>query len=97
MTEIPDFIHPYLWDTPIEGISITKHAKFIIERVLEYGNEEAIIWLNKTYTKNQVKEVLINSRRISPKTGVFYASMYEADPNELTCTKQPFTQKQNRF
>ena len=97
MHEIPDFILPYLWDTRIDKISLTENARFIIERVLENGNEKAIKWLNETFSKDKIIETLMCSRRISPKTGNFYASIYNIDPNGLVCIRKPFTQKQNRF
>jgi hypothetical protein len=97
MSLIPSHVKEFLWDINLETLSTEKHYKFIIERVLEFGDEEAMKWMIKTYTKEQIIEVLTSSKRISPKTGGFYALYFGIPREELLCIKKPFTQKQNRF
>ena len=97
MKKIPEFVFKYLWDVPRENISLDKYANFIIERVLEYGDSESINWLNKTYKKEKIIEVLKKSKKISTKTGIFYALYYDIPKGELLCIRKPFTQKQERF
>ena len=96
-SSIPASIAPYLWDTPIDDLSYDKHYAFIIERVLEYGDMEALIWLNETFDIGKIKEVLCTSKRISARTGNFYARIYQVDHTDLTCLQKPYIQKQNRF
>ena len=94
---IPESVSRYLWDTPIDQINIQKHATFIIERVLEYGEREAIAWINSTYDQAMIVAVIKNSKRISPKTANFYATIYGVDPKEVACLQKPSIPKQNRF
>ena len=97
MDKIPEHIKNYLWDVNFDTLSTQEHKKFIIERVLEYGDTEAIDWMNKTYTKDEIVGILKTSKRISTKTGNFYAIIYNVPKEELECIKKPYTQKQNRF
>ncbi len=97
MIEVPDFIHKYFWDIPINNLSLDKHYKYIIERILEIGDETAINWMNQQFSVDQIKAVLIKSKRISTKTGIFYAKIYGVNEHKLECIQKPFTQKQNRF
>jgi len=69
----------------------------MIERILELGDETAINWMNQQFTLDQIKEVLITSKRISTKTGIFYAKIYDVNEHKLECIQKPFIQKQNRF
>lgn len=97
MNQIPDHVKEFLWDINLETLNNETHYKFIIERVLEFGDEEALKWIQKEYEKSQILDVLKNSKRISPKTGSFYALYFGVPREELLCIKKPFTQKQNRF
>ncbi len=93
MGRISDFVSQHLWDTPKRNLSLIKHARFIIEGVLEYGDIESFKWLTKTFEEEQIKETLIKGRRISPKTGNFYALYFGLPKGDLLCIKKPFIQK----
>lgn len=95
--EIPQKILNYLWDTDHTTLSKEKHSKYIIERVLELGAKEDVKWLEEVYDLETIKNVLKNSKRISTKTGTYYAMVYDIPKEELECIKKPYTQKQNRF
>ena len=95
--EVPSNIKTYLWDVDISNLSAKDHAKFIIERVLEYGNFESLKWLMENFTKEQIINVLETSKRLSPKTGNFFAMYYKVPKESFECLKKPFTKKQNRF
>ena len=94
---LPDYITKYLLDVNTENISPVAHSVFIIERILEYGDTNSLKWIEKTYEKSKIIEVLKNSKKISPKTGNFYALYFNVSKEELLCICKPFTQKQNRF
>jgi hypothetical protein len=97
MPAIPEFVTKYLWDIDLKNLSQTKHKNFIIERVLEYGDQKTLRWLEKNYQKNEIITTLKSSKKISPKTGNFFALIYNIPKSELECIRKPFTQKQNRF
>jgi hypothetical protein len=95
--KLPDYITKYLWDVNLKDDSAVTHPEFIIERVLEYGDFKSLKWLEKTYDKDKITEVLKTSNKISTKTGNFYALYFNIPKEELLCIRKPFTQKQNRF
>ena len=97
MDKIPSYVTKYLWDVPIGKLSVSKDRGFIIERVLEYGDLRAFEWINKSFAKEEIVKVLKRSKKISPKSGGFYALYYGIAKESLECIQRPFTQKQNRF
>jgi hypothetical protein len=97
VNSIPKFIAKYLWDVEVGRLSLQEHSMFIIERVLEYGDLEALSWINKSYKKDIITSALKRSKRISSKSGNFYALFYNVPKDKLLCIRKPFTQKQNRF
>ena len=50
------------WDTDPKNIDPQKHARYIIERVLEFGEPSEIRWLFRTYPKSEIKRVMNLSR-----------------------------------
>ncbi len=97
MKAIPKYVEKYLWDVKTADLSTMAHAGFVIERVLEYGDTDSFNWILKTYKKDKILEVLRNSKRISPKTGNFFAFYFGIPKQELLCIRKPFIRKQDRF
>ena len=56
------------WDTDPRFIDAKKHAVYIIERVLEFGNDKEVRWVWNFYKLALIKKVVNNSRAISEKT-----------------------------
>ena len=94
---MPPHIASYLWDVPLDKLNLVKASKFVIERVLEYGNTEDVVWLEKTYGKELIIKTISESLRISAKTGNYFALRYKLDDSVLTCLRAPYIQKQHRF
>jgi bacterioferritin (cytochrome b1) len=65
---IPDRFRALFWDVDIERIQIKKHARYIIERILEYGDLDSIYWLQRVFSGQTILDVLSESRKISQKS-----------------------------
>lgn len=72
MKSLPLFLKKYFWDVDFYGLSKEKYAHFIIERVLEEGDDKAVKWLNDNFTVAEVKKVFARSRRLSPRSASFW-------------------------
>jgi len=95
--EIPQSVKLLLWDINPESVDLDKHATFIIERVIEYGDFPEIKWMEATFTREQLVTTLVQSRRISAKSGNFFAWKYNLNKEILQCLQNPYTNKQDRF
>ena len=56
------------WDTDPKKIDLQKNAQYVIERVLDFGNDKEVKWLWKFYDKKLLKKVVTNSRSLRPKS-----------------------------
>ena len=56
------------WDTDPKKIDLEKNAQYVIERVLDLGNDKEVKWLWNFYDKKLLKKVVTNSRSLSPKS-----------------------------
>ncbi len=50
------------WDVDLKSLDFKEHASYIIERVLDFGDDEDVRWLFSTYPKTVIRETLDNSR-----------------------------------
>ncbi|MBI2410319.1 MAG: hypothetical protein HYV32_00285 [Candidatus Kerfeldbacteria bacterium] len=50
------------WDVDPKTIDPKKHARYIIERILDYGSEDELRWLVSYYTTEKIKKTIRLSR-----------------------------------
>ena len=66
------------WDTNPRKININKNASYIIERVLEFGRDDEVRWLWKTYDKPAIRKVITKSRGLRPQTRSLWSLLLKA-------------------
>jgi len=71
------FRQALFWDTNPEKIDTQKNAQYVIERVLDFGNDTEVSWLWKTYDKNLLKEVVTKSRSLRPNTKALWTLLLQ--------------------
>lgn len=62
------FRQSLFWDTDPKKIDKKKNAKYIIERVLDHGNDKEVKWLYDFYNKKLLKNIVSKSRLLMPET-----------------------------
>lgn len=62
------FRRSLFWDVDPKTIDPKKHARYIIERILELGTDEEVRWMWDTYPHKMIYEVTRKSRALSPQT-----------------------------
>jgi hypothetical protein len=56
------FRQALFWDTDPKKLDINKHAKYIIERIMDFGNDEEVRWMRQQYPKSLLAQVTRTSR-----------------------------------
>ena len=62
------FRQELFWDVNPNKINTKKNAQYIIERVLDFGNDKEVQWLWNFYKKELLKKVVEKSRSLMPQT-----------------------------
>jgi hypothetical protein len=88
--EIPEYIKMVLWDVDTEELDLQKHWFFVIERIMDYGNENDVQWMLGTFSKEQLIEVVKKSRNLNRKTANFWALWFGIDREEIRCFKNTY-------
>lgn len=69
------FRQTLFWDVNPAKIDAKKNAKYVIERILDLGNDKEVKWMLKNYNKTTVKKVVANSRNLNPRTKSLWSLM----------------------
>ena len=62
------FRESLFWDTDPKKLDPKKHARYIIERVLDFGNDDEVRWMSRQYNQRTIKNIVDSSRALHPET-----------------------------
>ena len=72
------FRQSLFWDVDTKTIDLKKHARYIIERILDLGNDQEIKWLVHYYPPELIKDALNRSRGVlHEKTKALWMLIYQ--------------------
>lgn len=74
---IPNNLHPFFWDVDAGSIDPHEYAAYVIGRILEQGTEEAVAWMKATFQEEEIKKVISEDRRLSPRSATYWALIYD--------------------
>ena len=72
------FRQALFWDTNPKNIDTEKNAQYIIERILDFGNDREVKWLYNFYDKSLLKKVVAKSRSLMPETKNLWIMLLES-------------------
>lgn len=97
MQSLPIFLKKYFWDTKFTEIDEIQNSRYVIERVLEYGDKEALRWLFKNYPSSEIKEVVSKTRFLSLRSLFFWASLFNLNKRKVKCLRKPYLERRKVF
>ncbi len=83
---LPDYLRVYFWDIEIDELDLHQHSHFIISRILNEGNDQALAWLFDLYDRETIKNTVKASRSLSLKTARCWQNYFDLKEKELCCT-----------
>lgn len=96
-TKIPEEFRKYFWDIDAEKLNYQEKSIYVIERLLEFGDINALHWLLKTFEFKLLCEVLKKSRILSSKSAHFYSYYFDIPINQILCLQEDFRNKHKRI
>ena len=97
MKKLPESLKKYFWDVEFEKIALEKRRVYVLRRILEYGDEEAVSWMWKNFKKSEIKNVLSNYRGYSQKSANFWALLLNVPSEEVLCLKKHSSRDRKRI
>lgn len=83
--KVPENFRPLFWDVEWEKLDALTHQEFIMERVLNMGDETAVRWIIDTYSLDKVESLVKTSRRLSRKTARCWQNLLGLKEEEMCC------------
>jgi hypothetical protein len=77
VASVPERFRSLFWDTALENINLKTHGRYIVEKVLEFGDLDSFNWLCDIYPGWQIRETLLISRNLSEKSCNFWTIWFE--------------------
>ena len=84
---IPPHVRLLFWDTDPDAFDPTAYPVYTIERVLEYGDEEAVAWLRSMFTSDHICSVLRTDRRLTRLSANFWALILGVPPQDVAALR----------
>src|SRR3989344_5777979 len=94
MKKLPSFLKLYFWDVDFNKIDPEKSRMFVLKRILDRGNDTALKWLLKHYSKEDIKQLLLTTEDLSRKTANFWADLLNIDHTKVPCLQKPYSRIQ---
>lgn len=83
------------WDTDPKSIDVKAHKRFVLERILSRGDFDDFAWAKTTYTLDDFKEVVMESRSLDVRSRNFWQHYFGITPD--LCTETSLRQEQSAF
>ncbi|MDA2938122.1 hypothetical protein MYX75_07670 [Acidobacteria bacterium AH-259-A15] len=84
---IPKYLRPFFWDINLENFDPASYPEYTLYRLLEYGDDKAVVWLRETFSEAKIKEVIRTEGRLSRRSANFWALVYAVPFGEVAALK----------
>ncbi len=71
------FRRSLFWDVDPRSIDPRRHARYIIERILDLGDEEEVRWLARTYSRRMIRDTMARSRTLHEKSRSLWTLVFD--------------------
>ena len=68
---LPTQVTAYFWGDNLEQLNWSDHRKYIIQTLLEKGDQTALKWLFKQVKKSELKQ-LLTTLKLNPKSSNYW-------------------------
>jgi len=93
--KIPSYLKKYFWDTDFSKLDLQKNRSYILSRIFEYGDTNAVKWAFRNFPEQDIIKIVRESRTLSPKSGNFWALFFNINKTTLRCFQKSFLQLQS--
>jgi lipopolysaccharide export LptBFGC system permease protein LptF len=78
-SRLPQELKAYFWDMEFDELTIEKNSRIISERILNYGNINAVRWLFSWADKEYISSIIKKSRNINAKSRNYWELILTPD------------------
>ena len=94
---LPEFLRPLFWEVDFDRLRVRGHERYVIERVLEYGDLLEVRWMLGHFSEKEIVQTLRHSRALSFKSANFWAFIFGVPSEQVRCLSTPFRQRPGKI
>ncbi|AKD56834.1 DUF6922 domain-containing protein [Spirosoma radiotolerans] len=79
------------WDVDMQKLNYNDNARFVIEKIMNYGLWADILEILRFYGHERVKAEVVQARYLKKKTLSFCCAIFDLTPDQFRC----YTQQQS--
>jgi len=87
---IPPSLHHFFWDVDVKKLDPEKKPYFVISRLLDKGDVEAVKWVRSNYSEKEIGDSFMKLRDFSPKVARFWSLYLKIPEKDVVCLQQPY-------
>lgn len=88
--KLPAFTKKYFWDVDFSDLNFRENPEYVTARLLEYGDVKALKWLFGVADRKKLKQVVKQTRQLSPKSCYFWTNFFNINQSEPKCLKKSY-------
>jgi len=90
MKKLPKELYKYFWDVKGEDVDLIGHAQYVISRLMEKGDTQAVRWMREVYDEETIKQTLRKRKGIDRKSAWFWMDRLNMNLEEVKCLQRPY-------
>ena len=94
MAKLPSFAKKYFWEIDVDELDLQKNPEYIIGRILEYGDIEAVRWMFQTFDRKLITKLFSNKKSFSRITANFWKIFFDLSEKDISCLRKPYQKNQ---
>ena len=87
---LPEHAYKYFWDINPAELDVSQYPRYVIERLLEYGDFPELRWLFRRFNPEEIVENLKRTRTLSRRRASFWADYFEVPHEEIKCLRKSY-------
>lgn len=89
-TKIPKSLYKFFWDVNPEKVNPQKKPYFVIQRLLDKGDTDAVKWVRNTFSDDTIADTFLRLRDFRTKVGTFWALLLDLPIKKVLCLQKPY-------
>lgn len=88
--KIPESLYKFFWDVNPKKVNPQEKPYFVIQRLLDKGDLEAVLWTRKHFETLTIQKTLREYRNFSLKSASFWGLLYAVPQSQIKCFQEPY-------
>ncbi|MDI6731091.1 MAG: hypothetical protein QME05_00730 [Candidatus Margulisbacteria bacterium] len=77
---LPKEFKKYFWDVDFAKLSPRRYPKFVLERLLKFGDSKAVKWMFKHFSKKTLKDCVLGARGLDKRSHALWRLFFGLPP-----------------